>query len=48
MTFPVVSAALSIAKVERDREIAKLRLKYGNFGSGYLTDDKIMVFLKPL
>jgi len=47
-TFPVVSAASIIAKVERDSEIAKLRLKYGDFGSGYLTDDKTMVFLKRL
>ena len=46
--FPVVSAASIIAKVERDSEIAKLRLKYGDFGSGYLTDDKTMIFLKRL
>jgi ribonuclease HII len=47
-TFPVVSAASIIAKVARDSEIAKLRLKYGDFGSGYLTDDKTMNFLKGL
>lgn len=47
-TYPVVSAASIIAKVERDREIAKLTLKYGDFGSGYLTDEKTMVFLKRL
>ena len=47
-TYPVVSAASIIAKVERDGEIAKLKLKYGDFGSGYLTDDKTMVFLKRL
>ena len=47
-TFPVVSAASIIAKVERDGEIAKLKIKYGDFGSGYLTDDKTMVFLKRL
>ena len=47
-TYPVVSAASIIAKVERDREIAKLTLKYGDFGSGYLTDEKTMVFLKQL
>jgi ribonuclease HII len=46
--FPVVSAASIIAKVERDREIASLKLEYGNFGSGYLTDEKTMVFLKQL
>ncbi len=46
--YPIVSAASIIAKVERDREIANLRLEYGNFGSGYLTDDKTMIFLKRL
>jgi len=47
-TYPVVSAASIIAKVERDSEIAKLKVKYGDFGTGYLTDDKTMVFLKRL
>jgi ribonuclease HII len=47
-TYPVVSAASIIAKVERDGEIAKLKIKYGDFGTGYLTDDKTMVFLKRL
>ncbi len=47
-TFPVVSAASIVAKVERDSEISKLRLKHGDFGSGYLTDEKTMVFLKKL
>ena len=47
-TFPVVSAASIIAKVERDGEIAKLKIKYGDFGSGYLTDEKTMVFLRRL
>jgi ribonuclease HII len=46
--YPVVSAASIIAKVERDREIASLRLEYGDFGSGYLTDEKTMIFLKQL
>ena len=44
--YPVVSAASIIAKVERDREIASLRAEYGDFGSGYLTDEKTMDFLK--
>ena len=44
--YPVVSAASIIAKVERDREIASLRVEYGDFGSGYLTDGKTMGFLK--
>ena len=47
-TYTIVSAASIIAKVERDCEIAKLKVKYGDFGSGYLTDDKTMVFLKRL
>lgn len=46
--FPIVSAASIIAKVERDREVAALRLVYGDFGSGYLTDEKTMAFLKSL
>ena len=46
--FPIVSAASIIAKVERDREVAALREAYGDFGSGYLTDEKTMVFLKHL
>jgi ribonuclease HII len=46
--FPIVSAASIIAKVERDKEIANLKTAYGNFGSGYLTDQKTMCFLKQL
>ena len=45
-TYPVVSAASIIAKVERDREIAALTDEYGDFGSGYLADPKTMSFLK--
>jgi ribonuclease HII len=44
--YPVVSAASIIAKVERDHEIAALKANYGDFGSGYLTDQKTMRFLK--
>ena len=44
--YPVVSAASIIAKVERDREITLLTAQYGDFGSGYLTDPKTMIFLK--
>jgi ribonuclease HII len=47
-TYPIVSAASIIAKVERDREIANLKVEFADFGSGYLTDDKTMVFLKRL
>jgi ribonuclease HII len=44
--FPVVSAASIIAKVTRDNEIAGLRLRFGDFGSGYLTDSKTTAFLR--
>jgi ribonuclease HII len=44
--YPIVSAASIMAKVERDKEIAALRVKYGDFGSGYMTDQKTMRFLK--
>jgi len=44
--YPVVSAASIIAKVERDREIEKLKAKYGDFGCGYPTDPKTMEFLR--
>lgn len=46
--YPVVSAASIVAKVERDWEIDKLKSKYGDFGSGYLTDDKTVAFLRRL
>ncbi|MFP3984507.1 MAG: ribonuclease HII [Candidatus Bathyarchaeia archaeon] len=45
---PVVSAASIIAKVERDREIEILKAKNGDFGSGYMTDDKTAIFLETL
>jgi len=44
--YPIVSAASIIAKVERDKEIAALKDEYGDFGSGYLTDQKTTNFLK--
>ncbi|HSB57357.1 MAG TPA: ribonuclease HII [Nitrosopumilaceae archaeon] len=43
--FAVVSAASIIAKVNRDREIEKLRKKY-DVGSGYPSDSKTMQFVK--
>jgi len=46
--YAVVSAASIIAKVERDREIANLKVEYGDFGSGYLTDEKTVAFLRQL
>lgn len=44
--YPIVSAASIIAKVERDKEIEKLKMIYGDFGSGYLADKKTLKFLK--
>jgi ribonuclease HII len=44
--YPVVSAASIIAKVERDSEIAVLKGAYGDFGSGYLADQKTTSFLR--
>ncbi len=44
--FPVVAAASILAKVTRDSEIEKLKLKYGDFGSGYPSDKKAQDFLK--
>lgn len=45
-TYPVVSAASIIAKVRRDEAVENLRREYGDFGSGYMTDPKTMVFLR--
>jgi len=38
VNFPIVSASSIIAKVTRDREVEKLKKKYGNIGSGYMAD----------
>lgn len=43
--FAVVSAASIVAKVNRDREIEKLRKKY-DLGSGYPSDSKTMTFIR--
>ncbi|MBS7656771.1 MAG: ribonuclease HII [Candidatus Bathyarchaeia archaeon] len=45
-TYPVVSAASIIAKVERDKAIAELNKIFGNIGSGYCSDPKTISFLK--
>jgi len=45
-TYPVVSAASIIAKVERDHFISILHAEYGDFGSGYASDSKTIKFLK--
>ncbi len=44
--YLVVGAASILAKVTRDREIEKLRKKYGNLGSGYPADEITQEFIK--
>lgn len=44
--FPVVSAASILAKVSRDREIERIKLELGDFGSGYPSDPRTIEFLK--
>lgn len=46
--FIVVSAASILAKVKRDAIIEELKQKYGDFGSGYPSDKKTILFLKKL
>jgi ribonuclease HII len=41
-----VAAASIVAKVVRDREIRKLHLMYGDFGSGYPSDPKTKNFAR--
>ena len=43
--YPIVSAASIVAKVERDWAVAKLKSRYGDFGSGYPSDPKTKLFL---
>ncbi len=43
--IPIVSAASIIAKYVRDREIEKLKMRYGDFGSGYPSDTRTIRFL---
>jgi len=45
-TYPIVSAASILAKVERDRRVQELRTQYGEFGSGYSTDERTIKFLE--
>ena len=44
--FPVVSAASILAKVHRDNVIDRAKEKCGDFGSGYPSDTKTIVFLE--
>jgi len=45
-TYPIVSAASILAKVERDKAISELREKHGNIGCGYPTDPNTIKFLE--
>ncbi|MDR1992535.1 MAG: ribonuclease HII [Nitrososphaerota archaeon] len=46
--YSVVAAASIVAKIVRDGEIHRLHAKYGDFGSGYLADDRTLFFLRRL
>ncbi len=46
--YPVVSAASIVAKVERDRQISELHETYGDFGSGYPSDQKSVDFVRAI
>jgi len=46
INYPVVSAASILAKCSREESIAELRKKYGNFGSGYVSDPLTIKFLE--
>jgi len=44
--YGVVAAASIVAKVVRDAEIKKLRKQFGDFGSGYPSDEKTIKFVE--
>jgi ribonuclease HII len=44
--YKVVSCASIIAKVKREEIIKRLKKKYGDFGSGYLSDKKTINFVR--
>ena len=46
--FPIVSAASILAKVERDRQVERLRGLHGDFGSGYPSDPKTKLYFRSL
>ncbi len=46
VTYPIVSAASILAKVERDNDIKVLEKKYKEIGSGYPSDPVTVTFLK--
>ena len=44
--YYIVGSASIVAKVTRDEDIEELKKKYGNFGSGYMSDTRTSEFLK--
>lgn len=46
INHPEVSAASILAKVTRDLEIEKIKKQYGDFGSGYLSDERTKKFFE--
>ena len=44
--YPIVSAASIIAKVRRDARIDEFKKEYGDFGTGYPSDEKTIEFLR--
>jgi len=44
--YVAVSAASIVAKVKRDAEMAALRRRYGDLGSGYSSDPRTIAFLE--
>ncbi|MFX0058040.1 MAG: ribonuclease HII [Candidatus Hodarchaeota archaeon] len=44
--YPIVSAASIIAKHKRDTIIEELKIKFGDFGSGYPSDNKTIEYLQ--
>ncbi|MBD3159099.1 MAG: ribonuclease HII [Candidatus Lokiarchaeota archaeon] len=48
ITYPVVSAASVLAKVERDHRIEELHAIHGDFGSGYPSDSVSVGFIQAV
>jgi ribonuclease HII len=44
--YPVVGAASILAKSMRERRVYELGAKFGDFGSGYPSDENTMEFLR--
>ncbi|MCL4334360.1 MAG: ribonuclease HII [Candidatus Thermoplasmatota archaeon] len=46
VNYPLVSAASIVAKVIREREISRIKEELGDFGSGYPSDQRTVVYLR--